>query len=71
VSSEKVSASNSESFLSSEEPAKDSKEGKEEKLKSHDFEKQRGFSPIMNRNDIAGRDDELSGIEEFYLIEIE
>ena len=29
------------------------------------------FSPIPNRNDIQGNDNELSGIEEFYLIEIE
>ena len=29
------------------------------------------FSPILKRNDIAGKDEELSGIEEFYLAEIE
>jgi len=29
------------------------------------------FSPIPKRNEIEGLDNELSGIEEFYLIEIE
>ena len=29
------------------------------------------FSPMLNRNDQSGKDDDLDDMEEFYLIEIE
>jgi hypothetical protein len=33
--------------------------------------KTEGFAPLMQRNDVSGQDEELDGIEEFYLTEIE
>lgn len=41
------------------------------KFKSNNIVVKKQFSPILKRSDIEGNDEDLSDIEEFYLIEIE